>query len=57
MGEADNKVYCIKQRSYFVHHIPVNEFIIWELQKYIEDIMHKLEIVIDKKIDHAQADI
>ena len=31
--EADDEVYCIEQRTYFVHYIPVNEFIVWELQK------------------------
>jgi hypothetical protein len=39
--EADDEVYCVEQRTYFVHYIPVNEFIVWELQKSTQNINHE----------------
>ena len=39
--EADDEVYCVEQGTYFVHYIPVNEFIVWELQKSTQNINHE----------------
>ena len=36
--ETDNEVYCVEQWTYFVHYIPINKFIIRELQKSAENI-------------------
>jgi hypothetical protein len=52
--EADDEVYCVEQRTYFVHYIPVNEFIVWELQRSTQNINHehvkKKEKVMDSYI-------